>query len=94
MRGIDAPLPPRSSAVPLAYQSLLQKPRTNAVAPELLEALAAVRRQFPHATLRALAQYLYDENIYRAHTKTGQKGLVSTSVVDVWLKKAKQAGLL
>jgi len=64
------------------------------VSRELLEAVAAMRRQYPQAPLRALSDYLYEHGIYRSRTRSGRRGRASHSLVARWLQKATAAGLL
>jgi hypothetical protein len=84
----------RSSASPAVALSPQQQGRKDAVSRELLEAVAAIRRQYPHAPLRALSDYLYEHGIYRSRTKSGRRGRASHSLVARWLQKATEAGLL
>jgi len=84
----------RSSASPAVALSARQQGRKDAVSRELLEAVAAMRRQYPHAPLRALSDSLYEHGIYRSRTKSGRRGRASHSLVARWLQKATEAGLL
>jgi hypothetical protein len=82
------------SASPAVAFSARHQGRKDAVSRELLEAVAAMRRQYPQAPLRALSDYLYEHGIYRSRTRSGRRGRASHSLVARWLQKATAAGLL
>jgi len=70
------------------------KRRKDALPRQLLERIAAERRQHPDLPLRALSEHLFTRGIYRGQSKRGAAQPPSTGALWRWLKEAETAGLL
>jgi uncharacterized coiled-coil protein SlyX len=100
-RSSRAPYPPGSSQQPRSMEP--QQPAPQAMpthygrpglAPETLQAIAAARARAPGLTLRAFAQHLFDEGIYRGQTRDGRPVPADHSRLRRWLQQARAAGML
>jgi hypothetical protein len=70
-----------------------QKKRKDAIAPQVLEAIAHERRRCPSLSWRQFAQHLFDTGIYRSQGQNGIAVPVSLGALHRWIQEAKDAGM-
>lgn len=70
-----------------------QKKRKDAIAPQVLEAIAHERRRCPSLPWRQFAQHLFDTGIYRSQGRDGVAVPVSIGSLHRWIQEAKEAGM-
>jgi len=59
------------------------------VAPETLHAIATERARYPTLTMKAFAQHLFDQGIYRGRSREGHAVPVDHSRLRRWLQQAR-----
>ena len=64
------------------------------LAPETLQAIAAARGRAPDLTMKAFAQLLFDEGVYRGRARDGRLVPADHSHRRRWLQQARRAGML
>jgi hypothetical protein len=94
----SAPAPPGVSLRHLAHGPETparspQKKRKDAIAPQVLEAIAHERRRCPSLSWCQFAQHLFDTGIYRSQGQHGRAVPVSIGSLHRWIHEAKDAGL-
>jgi len=60
------------------------------IAPETLQAIATERRRYPTRTMKAFAQHLFEQGIYRGRARDGHAVPVDHSRLRRWLQQARQ----
>jgi hypothetical protein len=70
-----------------------QKKRKDAIAPQVLEAIAHERRRCPSLSWRQFAQHLFDTGLYRSQGQNGRAVPVSIGSLHRWIQEAKDAGM-
>jgi hypothetical protein len=65
------------------------------VIPDHIKAIAKARRQHPTLSLRQFSQLLFDQSIYVSNAWDRSKACpVNSATLSVWLRQAREAGLL
>jgi len=60
-----------------------------------IRAIAEARKAHPTLSLRKFSQFLFDEGVYKSYGWDAQKAKpVNSAILPVWLKQAREAGLL
>ena len=86
-------------AAPLeAPQAVPQRTPTHygrpGIAPGTLQAIAEARARHPDLTMKAFAQLLFDQGIYRGRARDGRDVPADHSRLRRWLAQARRAGLM
>jgi hypothetical protein len=62
--------------------------------PDHIKRIAEARRQLPALSLRQFSQLLFERGIYQSKPRDGGTKAVNSATLSVWLRQARDAGLL